>query len=665
MSEKYVLLTSGTSWTVPADFNSSNNRIVCIGGGAGGGRATNGGSAGAGGGGGALSYSNNVTLVAGSVYTYSIGSGGAGGATSGGTGGAGGDTWIRTNVTGAGQSAPASTEQGILAKGGSGAIAASTTLTPGGNAALGYGQVTRSGGAGGGAAPSIGVTDKGGAGGGSAATLNLDGFRGGNVGSSATAGSAGGGGVAGVGADGESNRGGFGGLNQYGFSANIASVNNGYISVGVGGGGGSGIVTATSGYTVPSVPFQVANGGGLGITNQLTPAGPGGGGGGGGGSTIALAGGWAQKGGLYGGGGGGGGGGDTTGNGGVGGQGCIIISYDVVSELNIIALTSGTTWTVPANISACNMIICVGAGGGASRGVNGGPNGNGAGGGACSVSRDFNFTPGSNVFYSIGSGGVGATTSGGTGTSGGDTWLNWDSTSNTSLNTPPTSNATGVLAKGGANGTVSGSGGNSSLGFGNSGLFRGGNGRFGGAFTDWNGYGGGSSATFFSDGFQGGIGDTNVSGGGGGGGIFGDGYPYIGIGGFNELGSYANSTVQINVTPYSSQPGANGGGGAGGTRSYTGGVNAEDGQSGGNGTWFTLSNGTRAGFGGGGGGGGGSQQTATAGRGGNGGLYGGGGGGGGGSSTTGNGGDGAQGVIFIIYYTPSVRRDTGGAFLLF
>ena len=50
-----IFLTSGTSWTVPSDWNSSNNSIEVIGGGGGGGRADNappGNSRGAGGGGG-------------------------------------------------------------------------------------------------------------------------------------------------------------------------------------------------------------------------------------------------------------------------------------------------------------------------------------------------------------------------------------------------------------------------------------------------------------------------------------------------------------------------------------------------------------------------------------------------------------------------------------
>ena len=68
-----VYLTSGTSWTVPSDWNSTNNTIEVIGGGGNGGTgsAQNGGG---GGGGGAYSKKINVSLTAGASVTYAIGS---------------------------------------------------------------------------------------------------------------------------------------------------------------------------------------------------------------------------------------------------------------------------------------------------------------------------------------------------------------------------------------------------------------------------------------------------------------------------------------------------------------------------------------------------------------------------------------------------------------
>ena len=69
-------LTTGTSWTVPKDWNNAQNQIECIGGG-GGGRA---GAAGGGGGGGAYSSITNLALTPGATLAYKIGAGGASGA---------------------------------------------------------------------------------------------------------------------------------------------------------------------------------------------------------------------------------------------------------------------------------------------------------------------------------------------------------------------------------------------------------------------------------------------------------------------------------------------------------------------------------------------------------------------------------------------------------
>jgi hypothetical protein len=60
------VLGSGSSWSVPADWNNSNNVIECIGGGAGGSR-------GAAGGGGAYSRATNAGLPMGRTVAYNIG----------------------------------------------------------------------------------------------------------------------------------------------------------------------------------------------------------------------------------------------------------------------------------------------------------------------------------------------------------------------------------------------------------------------------------------------------------------------------------------------------------------------------------------------------------------------------------------------------------------
>src|SRR3989344_2260026 len=81
--ETVIFLTSGTSWTVPADWNSSNNTIEVIGGGGGGGSS----GARSGGGGGGYSKISNVSFATGSVIGYAAGGGG-------GSGGSGGDTYF-------------------------------------------------------------------------------------------------------------------------------------------------------------------------------------------------------------------------------------------------------------------------------------------------------------------------------------------------------------------------------------------------------------------------------------------------------------------------------------------------------------------------------------------------------------------------------------------
>jgi hypothetical protein len=75
---KQVVLTSGTTWTVPADWNNGNNKIEAIGGGQGGGFGW-----GTGGGGAAYTVLANVALTPGAVIPIVIGQGGAGKTASG------------------------------------------------------------------------------------------------------------------------------------------------------------------------------------------------------------------------------------------------------------------------------------------------------------------------------------------------------------------------------------------------------------------------------------------------------------------------------------------------------------------------------------------------------------------------------------------------------
>jgi hypothetical protein len=85
-----IYLTSGSSWTVPSNWNNANNSIEVIGAGGGGG-----GNGRRGGGGGAYSKSTNVALTAGASVAINVGAAGTG------TGANGGDTYFNgTNCAG-------------------------------------------------------------------------------------------------------------------------------------------------------------------------------------------------------------------------------------------------------------------------------------------------------------------------------------------------------------------------------------------------------------------------------------------------------------------------------------------------------------------------------------------------------------------------------------
>ncbi len=160
-----VFLTTGTSWTVPSNWNSSNNTIEVIGGGGGGAKLA--GVSGGGGGGGAYSKVTDVTLVPGSTVSYSVGAGGAR------DGGTGGDTYFCTSTSNCSSIAGSAVKVGAKgssggsgATGGAGGAAASgvgSTRYIGGRGADGNGSYAGGGGAGAGLhgngvdAPSTGV----------------------------------------------------------------------------------------------------------------------------------------------------------------------------------------------------------------------------------------------------------------------------------------------------------------------------------------------------------------------------------------------------------------------------------------------------------------------------------------------------------------------------
>lgn len=133
-------LTSGSIWTVPADWNNTNNTIDTIGGGGSGG-ASGGDGGGTGGGGGAFARKSSIILTNGSVISYSVGNGSVT------------DTWFYSPST-------------LLAKGANGSLGGSASASvgdlkySGGNGGIGFsycheGGVCYAGGGGGGGAASM------------------------------------------------------------------------------------------------------------------------------------------------------------------------------------------------------------------------------------------------------------------------------------------------------------------------------------------------------------------------------------------------------------------------------------------------------------------------------------------------------------------------------
>jgi hypothetical protein len=260
-----ILLTAGTSWTVPSDWDNNNNTIEAIGAGGGGGKG-DGNGFGCGGGGGEWRKTTNVTLTPNGTMAYTIGTAGTAGTT--GNGGNGSNTTVMSTT--------------LIAVGGSGGVySGAAVLTGAAGGTGGTGGTGNSGGAGG-THSVTGLT--GGSGGGGAGGPNGSG----NAGSNVTSGS---------GSSGGSGDAGLGGTSGAGAGSST-----------VGGTGGSGAE-----YTVTYTWNGTA------YTNTTLTVGSGGGAGGGG-----LSGG-GGAGGAYGG--GGGGAGTSGGNGGAGASGVIIISY--------------------------------------------------------------------------------------------------------------------------------------------------------------------------------------------------------------------------------------------------------------------------------------------------------------------------------------------------
>lgn len=224
----FLTTTGAGTYSLPADWNSSNS-IELI---AAGGRSltsANGGYATGGAGGGAYSKKNNVTL--GATTDYSVG---AGSSTSGTVGG---DSFFGAAVY----------ASSLCAAKGGGVGASLNSPGSGGAAASGIGDTRYSGGDGGSGA--IPVSWNGGGGGGGAGP-NGNGGKGGNGLNDFNGGSGGGGGNGGGGngANGSSTQGGNGGVNNAAAGAGAgATTNPGAGGAGSNGGGGGGARSSADG----------------------------------------------------------------------------------------------------------------------------------------------------------------------------------------------------------------------------------------------------------------------------------------------------------------------------------------------------------------------------------------------------------------------------------
>lgn len=280
-----ILSTPGTStWTVPADWNSSNNSIHCIGAGQAGGES---GSTNAyGGAGGDYARVDNLTLTPGASENYNVG--------------------VRSTYSGTNARADAADDTWF---GGTGVGDADVVAKGGGSSNSSSGDVTYAGGAGG---P---PRSYGRGGGGGSAGKDGSGGNGGPGRSNSSQQSGGGGGGANGGSAGEqdvpnSPLDGKGGNNRFGVGGGNTQQNE--VSQPFNGGGGGG------GSTRDGRPRTGQNGSSeLAWTSTVDGEIARIGGGGGGGARSSNVGG---NGGLY----GGGGGGDK----GVGAQGVIVIVYE-------------------------------------------------------------------------------------------------------------------------------------------------------------------------------------------------------------------------------------------------------------------------------------------------------------------------------------------------
>ena len=287
-TSKAYILTTGTSFTVPVGWNSSNNNIYMLGAGGGGANSVvsgNNRAAGGGGGGGGYTAITNFSTTAGSTITYAIGLG---------TFNAnGGNTTWNASAFSAGGGLRGTATTVPLSTGGAGGTG--STFNGGSGGAGAYGTVVASAygsGGGGGAGGFNGVGGNGGNGFGSIIAANISGGGGGGNGG----GSNGANGTSALGGNGGNNFSGTGGspgatgaataatLGGGGGGASGASGQGGNSGSGIdfqntiGGSGGRGGNTAVSGSANTGLYGGGAAGGGMGTTGVALAGGAGAGG---------------------------------------------------------------------------------------------------------------------------------------------------------------------------------------------------------------------------------------------------------------------------------------------------------------------------------------------------------------------------------------------------
>lgn len=324
MTTKVVIVNSGSTLSVPADYDDSSALLYAIGAGGDGGASTNSTNSGGGGGGGECRSLASPGLTASGTYDVMVGTHGGGNSNTAG----GGNTWVK-GTNGGGGSIILCAISGLSGSGTTGGLGGGQV----GNTTNGVGTVSGKGGTGG-AGRAAGTSRSGGSGGGAGGTSDgAAGLIGSNVNN--TGGSGGSGANAGaIGSANSGTTGGNGGNGPGGTgggTGGAAQTSGGNATSGTGaGGGGSGanFAAGVHGGNGAQQDLWTDNSGGV---NNGVVAGPSGGGGSGGGHSNTSNDGYpGGNGGTYGGGGGGAGSSTKATGGGAastGGQGLIVLTY--------------------------------------------------------------------------------------------------------------------------------------------------------------------------------------------------------------------------------------------------------------------------------------------------------------------------------------------------